>query len=200
MRRACSPNSFRSGPNASRGSGATRASVAGPSSPSPSFVEAGGGSSSGRRGALPKRGDEGGWRALCFPGEGEGSLGQGQLELVLELDDPTATWLLECHAGWACAETSGTLGEAQARWLYALAARVPEPLTGGTAAALRQLTRHLAEARAACRQVSSMDPLIPRLNVLLAVTGGHFRQDGELVQRLHARLVRQQPAHQQAAR
>ena len=162
--------------------------------------DSGGSSRGGRRGALPARGDEEGWRTLCFHGEGEGVLGQDQLEVVLELDDPTATWLLECHAGWACAETSGVLGESQARWLYALAARVPEPLTGGTSAALRQLTRHLAEARAACRQASSTDPLIPRLNVLLAVTGGHFRQDGELVQRLHARLVRQQSVSQQAAR
>mmetsp|Transcript_25811 Transcript_25811/g.85023 ORF Transcript_25811/g.85023 Transcript_25811/m.85023 type:complete len:206 (+) Transcript_25811:1390-2007(+) len=45
----CSPSSLRSGPNASRGSGATRAS---PSPSSPSFVEAGGGSSAAATGPL----------------------------------------------------------------------------------------------------------------------------------------------------
>jgi len=159
--------------------------------------DAGGTREDGTCGELPPRGDEEGWRSLCFPvGEVEEVVQAGGCrlspEIVLRIDDPTAAWLLECHVGWLCEDGCGTLGEAQARWFYALAARLPEPLTGGTAAVLRQLTRRLAQMRSNLERDPSTNPALARLNVLLTVAGGHFGQDGDLVRRLHARLLRRE--------
>ena len=64
-------------------------------------------------GELPPRGDEEGWRSLCFPaGEVEEVVQVGGCrlspEIVLQIDDPTAAWLLECHVGWLCEDGGGT--------------------------------------------------------------------------------------------
>ena len=62
--------------------------------------------------------------------------------------------------------------------IYALSARIELPLHGDTAAAYRALLRKCKEWRA--KSEASTDPLLPHLNVLIALAGGFFRQDEEL--------------------
>jgi hypothetical protein len=68
---------------------------------------------------------------------------------------------------------------ARAQWLFALAARLEKPLHADAAAACRGLLRHCAALRAAA--VGAGDPLLPRLNVMIAVAGAYFGQDERLV-------------------
>lgn len=64
---------------------------------------------------------------------------------------------------------------ARAQWLFALAARLEKPLHAEHAAAFRGVLRHCAALRAGCG--SADDPLLPQLNVLMAVAGTYFGQD-----------------------
>lgn len=73
---------------------------------------------------------------------------------------------------------SGNLSAGDCALLYALAARVERPLHGGTCALFRSLLRHCARLRAAL--LHARDPLLPHLNVLIAIAGGYFGQDEEL--------------------
>jgi hypothetical protein len=68
---------------------------------------------------------------------------------------------------------------ARAQWLFALAARLEKPLHAELAAACRGLLRHCAALRAGA--AGAGDPLLPRLNVMIAMAGAYFGQDESMV-------------------
>ena len=63
--------------------------------------------------------------------------------------------------------------------IYALSARVERPLHADTAAAYCALLRKCKIWRAQGIG-SSIDPLLPHLNILICIAGGYFKQDEEL--------------------
>ena len=70
------------------------------------------------------------------------------------------------------------LSALRAAWFFALASRVGLPLDADTAASLRAAARAMADARAATE--TATDPMLPRLQVCLAVAGKYFGQgDGD---------------------
>jgi survival of motor neuron protein-interacting protein 1 len=71
------------------------------------------------------------------------------------------------------------LDAGEAARLYALAARVEAPLRAETAAAFSALLRR-ARAQRDALPGGARDPLLPHLNVLVAVAGGYFGQDAAL--------------------
>jgi len=60
------------------------------------------------------------------------------------------------------------------RWFHALSARVDLPLDADTEASIRSAMKGVARGRASTK--SSDDPLIPHLNLAIAVGGGYFKQ------------------------
>ncbi len=64
---------------------------------------------------------------------------------------------------------------ARSRWLFALAARLETPIHADTGAAFRGMHRRCVTWRAAVH--APQDPLLPLLNVLIAVAGAYFKQD-----------------------
>lgn len=94
------------------------------------------------------------------------------LSVVCPLDHVTASRLLQQHVQWL--ETH-PLTPARATWLFALMARVDQPLDDDTGAALRHLVRVCGSRRAEAR--GRRDPMLPHLAVLMAVAGGFFGQE-----------------------
>ena len=72
----------------------------------------------------------------------------------------------------------------RAQWLFALAARLDKPLRADAAACFRGVLRRCAALRAGVGDRG--DPLLPRLNVLIAVAGAYFGQDEGLVRLVDA--------------
>jgi hypothetical protein len=87
--------------------------------------------------------------------------------------------LFEHHATQLLGRSPPALPLPRAQWLFALASRLEKPLHADTAACFRGVLRHCAALRA--RVADSGDPLLPRLNVLIAVAGAYFGQDEGLV-------------------
>lgn len=86
--------------------------------------------------------------------------------------------LLRWHVIWQC--EAPAVSERSVQWIYALAAVLEKPLAMGTAAALRDLLRYCAEQRPQLAEEQA------RLQLLVALAGGYFRQDEGLAARLTA--------------
>jgi gem associated protein 2 len=65
----------------------------------------------------------------------------------------------------------------RSQWLFALTAKLDKPIHAETAAALRQMLRHCCHLRAGLQLHD--DPLLPLLNILIAISGAYFGQDEE---------------------
>lgn len=90
--------------------------------------------------------------------------------------------VLQSQVDALLAKTPAAIAPGRAQLLYSLAARLEKPLLPDVSACLRALLRHCVEAR---RQLGNeRDPMLPHLNVLLAVTGGYFGQDELLCKQL----------------
>lgn len=69
----------------------------------------------------------------------------------------------------------------RAMWLYALLAKIHRPLHPEVLAAIRLLLRYCAEKRANLKEGSNdTAELLPRLNLLIAISGGYFGQDEQM--------------------
>jgi survival of motor neuron protein-interacting protein 1 len=81
------------------------------------------------------------------------------------------------------------IGLGRSRWLFALAARLEKPIHADVGASFRSLYKRCVGWRA--RLSSAHDPLLPILNVLVAVAGAYFKQDellAAMVQHLEPEL------------
>ncbi|KAI8469388.1 MAG: survival motor neuron interacting protein 1-domain-containing protein [Monoraphidium minutum] len=155
---------------------------------------------------LPGPNDAQGWDRLCFGrgtggedgggdgGGGGGGAGEGEeavpgseitflspaiVPTLMALDQVGVAALFSRHAQQLLDGSPPRLPLARAQWLFALAARLDKPLTPELAAALRGLLRHCAALRG--RVEAAEDPLLARLNVLIAVAGAYFGQDESMV-------------------
>lgn len=133
--------------------------------------------------------------------EDDGTVGTGEypvLSQIADADEVSTAHALRQHAdaiedrfftsggvgvsgdGDADGETVEKCGikfsKIRAAWFFALAARVDVPLDADTSAAMRAAARGLAAARAGT--TSARDPILPDLQVCLAIAGGYFGQDG----------------------
>ncbi|GAB4813374.1 hypothetical protein N2152v2_000420 [Parachlorella kessleri] len=70
------------------------------------------------------------------------------------------------------------LSPQDAAWLYAYSARIEKPLLADTCALYRALLKHCCRLRA--EVCDPQDPLLPHLNILIAIAGCYFGQDQEL--------------------
>ncbi|GLC36408.1 hypothetical protein PLESTB_000765000 [Pleodorina starrii] len=95
---------------------------------------------------------------------------------VLALDQVSVGSLIERHVAQLGSQSS--LSYIRSQWLFALAAVLERPVPPDVAAAMRDLVRRCSFWRASLER--SDDPVLPRLNVLLAVAGGYFGQDEQL--------------------
>ncbi|EFJ40264.1 hypothetical protein VOLCADRAFT_99965 [Volvox carteri f. nagariensis] len=95
---------------------------------------------------------------------------------VLALDQVSVGSLIQRHVGQL--STQPCLSYIRSQWLFALAAVLERPVPPDVAAALRELVRRCSAWRATLEHPD--DPVLPRLNVLLAVAGGYFGQDEHL--------------------
>ncbi|GIL82412.1 hypothetical protein Vretimale_11850 [Volvox reticuliferus] len=92
---------------------------------------------------------------------------------VLALDQVSVGFLIQRHVGQLNSQSS--LSYIRSQWLFALAAVLERPVPPDVAAAMRDLVRRCSAWRADLKHPE--DPVLPRLNVLLAVAGGYFGQD-----------------------
>jgi hypothetical protein len=118
------------------------------------------------------------------------------LRLVLQFDQCMCQTLLRHHVGWL---QTRALSKERAAWLYALLARLEEPLHQDTEASIRSLYRRCCHLRAMSFPPSSSFLLLPAeftatatgrgmgalaveagglaaLNLIVAICGDHFRQ------------------------
>lgn len=133
--------------------------------------------------AVPPENDHRSWRTFCLgsasvPAFTEDSM-QPTLPILMAIDQVNCNYLLAWHTRWAI--ESKTLSQQSSQWLYAIMARLQRPLTQGAMGALRALLRHSAGLRA--RLDSADDPLLPSLNIIIAITGAFFGQDETLAGR-----------------
>ncbi|GLI70168.1 hypothetical protein VaNZ11_014791 [Volvox africanus] len=92
---------------------------------------------------------------------------------VLALDQVSVGFLIQRHVAQLSCQPS--LSYIRSQWLFALAAVLERPVPPDVAAAMRDLVRRCSAWRADLKHPE--DPVLPRLNVLLAVAGGYFGQD-----------------------
>ncbi|KAK9810074.1 hypothetical protein WJX72_004382 [[Myrmecia] bisecta] len=131
------------------------------------------------------------WRNYCFgkssspaastsspqPGAFDSRPHLPSLPALLTLDKTQAEVLFQRHVDWlVCSKHPPE--EQHMLWLYALAARLEKPLAARTSAQLRSLLRHCACLRADV--LDAADPLLPHLNVMIAIAGAYFGQDEAL--------------------
>lgn len=84
----------------------------------------------------------------------------------------------QLHSAIRAAVREGLLTADSAPALYALSARTEKPLHADTCALYRQLLKLCAAQRAAA--TGADDPLLPHLNIHIALAGAYFGQDEEL--------------------
>ncbi|RDJ94244.1 hypothetical protein B4Q13_15920 [Lacticaseibacillus rhamnosus] len=72
-----------------------------------------------------------------------------------------------------------TLSHVDSQWLFALIAVLEKPAHSDVVAALRSLSRRLAQLR--CTLADASDPQLARVNTLAVVAGAYFGQDEKLV-------------------
>lgn len=77
----------------------------------------------------------------------------------------------------------------RSQWLFALAARLERPLQADVCAAYRALLRRCCELRAALPAGPAAQEHLPRLNILIAITGAYFGQHEQLAQLVDCQLA-----------
>jgi survival of motor neuron protein-interacting protein 1 len=125
--------------------------------------------------ALPGPRQDGEWHHFCFgAADAGGASGGGSppaLRIMLHLDAVATAALLKRHVVWL---KSRQLSSARAAWLFALLARLDEPIEASTAALLRRLLRRCSSLRA--QLADPHDPRLPLLNLVIVIIAEHFCQ------------------------
>ena len=99
------------------------------------------------------------------------------LRLVLQFDQCMCQRLLRFHISWLQTQP---LSEDRGAWLYALLARLEEPLHQDMEAALRSLYRRCCLLRSTATPTDEGDAAtLAALNLCIVISGRHFRQGEE---------------------
>ncbi|CAD7702208.1 unnamed protein product [Ostreobium quekettii] len=103
------------------------------------------------------------------------------LSNMSELDQVAVERILQTHIHDLVQAKGREVTELRALWLYALLAKIHTPLHPEVLAAVRALFRHCAERRVCVADGSQEErDMLPRLNLLIAVSGLYFGQDEEM--------------------
>ena len=89
-----------------------------------------------------------------------------------------AEHLLQLHCGWALRDQQWS--SPNAKWLYALAARIDKPASASMCAQLRSLLRHCAGLLSNSGSASE-DLQLPEIHLIMAIAGAYFRQDDSMI-------------------
>lgn len=117
---------------------------------------------------LPKTANEKLWHEICVNGSTA-----PLTRSVAEMHSSLVDCLLEYNVEWL--QEQKILSPAQGQWIYALLARVDEPLCPDTCSTLRSLARECAKVRAQI-VLGSSEPDVTPYNLIICLVANYFRQ------------------------